>query len=47
VLLFGQGERRAVAQIRQAGFGSGYTTLIAVHRLSGGWVARWWASSGC
>ena len=28
-------------------FGSGYTTLIAVHRLPGGWVARWWASSGC
>lgn len=28
-------------------FGSGYTTLIAVERLPGGWVARWWASSGC
>jgi hypothetical protein len=28
-------------------FGSGYITLIAVERLPGGWVARWWASSGC
>jgi hypothetical protein len=28
-------------------FGSGYTNLIAVQRLPGGWVARWWASSGC